>query len=227
MSPQHGSIRLISVSVRVQLDAASWSWRVLPSGKLAYDLHTVQTGTVSVPPRFRRSGRAVRDRFLSVEANPDAALRFLNSTGYFANGSLPSRPIPSDLEEFEKFQQVVKALLTTKPSQWPKVLEQYPKIGDTVNRNKAPALALNWEGNVPIGVVTAVSVVGAIVASILVDRWAGAEFRMCKNPRCRKVFEVTDARKIFCNGDCAHRSAVRAYKKRKRDRRMRDSDARR
>ena len=53
----------------------------------------------------------------------------------------------------------------------------------------------------------------------LLDVTAGNETRVCADPFCRQIFGCTRRNQIFCSPSCAHRSAVRKSRKRRRERR--------
>jgi len=49
----------------------------------------------------------------------------------------------------------------------------------------------------------------------LLDLTSGGETHVCADLSCKRVFEVRRRNQLYCNYDCAHRAAVRSYRRRK------------
>lgn len=119
---------------------------------------------------------------------------------------------------FENWQKLIRDALIQPAQEW-KMLESKSGIKSGQFRLSGPlSITFEWESEAPRAVIRESTALGAIIATIQIDKLAGAEFKVCARPDCKNPpFKVEARHKIFCSADCGHLVAVRNSRKRARE----------
>jgi hypothetical protein len=157
----------------------------------------------------------IRKKFLELEGVEDLRT-FLEATGRF---SIPGESF-TDLKEW---QELVWALMRTDPRNWAALKKRFDaRKLKSVFLNSTPSTEFQWTAKFPALELQATCTLGAIVAITEVDHLRGAEFRLCRNPDCRQMFEVQSRHgQMYCTYQCAHRINMRTIRAKKPARRHR------
>jgi hypothetical protein len=117
-------------------------------------------------------------------------------------------------DDFREWRELLRAALTAPVEQWPSLAEQFSQRKVDILQTPFP-IQIEWQDGQPRGVVELRSALGAVIASIQIDKLRGLEFRYCARPDCRKVFQLEGRRdRIYCSMDCGHYMAVKNSRKR-------------
>lgn len=130
-------------------------------------------------------------------------------------------PVEVTFSEMQLLQRAIKDELTCPhDKQTPEWISESPFLRAALPSLMSP---LKFLMVTPTGAtIWPGSGIEAIVATIVLDRAWGAEFRCCRREDCGQVFRVRDPRQLFCTHRCAHLVVVRkSRKRRKRVRRSR------
>lgn len=148
----------------------------------------------------------IREEFLRL--GQSEVYDFLVRTGIFHR---------SGFGGLQEWQDLIGKLMVTEPDRWPGLKNVSElKMREVLSLPMPKAKLAGTTNKVALELWTA-STLGAMVAQIQVEHLSGAKFRFCRSPYCRRPFEISDPRKIYCDHLCATRENMR--RKRKRDRR--------
>lgn len=110
---------------------------------------------------------------------------------------------------FAEWQELLRAALITPPRKWKNLNQHFDSR--KVRRFLAPLrFRDDWDSDVPSLRIVATDSLTAMIATVRIDRYQNAEFRVCARPDCKSApFRVEPRHKIYCGSDCAHLVAVR------------------
>jgi hypothetical protein len=147
---------------------------------------------------------AVRHEFLSL-TDPQVH-DFLTRTGIFY-------PLCLGFRDLQAWQMLIRALMVNPLEKWATL----PDVG----REKVeavlslPAPRAKWSGTTDMHGLElwTASTLAAIVTLIRIEQLSGAKFRLCSSSYCRRPFEASDPRKIYCSQTCGNRESMRRTRK--------------
>jgi hypothetical protein len=147
----------------------------------------------------------LRNEFLSWP--PDEWKGFIAKAGNFGFSRISK-------EKFEQWQKLLREALARPAREWRALDPMFQIPGAGIQLSRQSRIAFNWEGDTPQAIISARTALEAIIATIQIDKLAGAEFRICARHDCKNPpFRVEARQKIFCSSDCAHLAAVRKNRK--------------
>jgi hypothetical protein len=148
----------------------------------------------------------LRDEFLSLQ--PENWQAFIAMTGWFC-------PFPISRNYFQRCQEfVVKALLQP-ASEWAALEKGLGDLDSRLRLSSEKQISFQWDGEVPVAKIHTIWSLGAIFATVQIEKLQKAEFRRCARSDCKNPpFRVETEHKIYCSSDCAHLVAVRNSRKR-------------
>jgi hypothetical protein len=142
-------------------------------------------------------GWDLRDDFLSLKADSEAALAILNRWGRW----IPWRNYV-DMAEISALQQAVRQALTSPAEIWFRSLYASPPM---VNSRST---------EFPYFVVLTDACEAAIRTTTTIDLLKKLKFKSCARPDCPMVFPVTSKHeRNYCTQYCAHLESVRRARK--------------
>jgi hypothetical protein len=155
----------------------------------------------------------VRERFLKLKRSDNELLGFLNDTGRW-DSSLG----PHAIENIWGWQDAIKDMLLHQGRDWQEIISEH--------LNAYLALAglaayMDVEFRFSEGTcwveLTPYGCIGALLATVLLDRSGGARFRICRRSDCQELYQVQSRhRRKYCSQYCGHLESVRASRKPKR-----------
>jgi hypothetical protein len=217
------------------------------------DLHAIaENGDVKSPPFpylektwIAKGADEIRDRLLAVRDQKDVA-EFLNYSGYIVmlsvgeGSTTPAYPIRPEQVSGQLMNYVMSwkhacgEILTPAYRYWPKTtaesLEGRGTVRDYARRGTGRfneiLITFRWdESGKPVLTLRPATRLEAAVLSCHLVKLAGWKFRQCAS--CGEVFQVAWRKEKFCSARCAHRDAVRNFRKRARKKNARKKNARR
>lgn len=155
----------------------------------------------------------IREEFFFIKST-NHLLFFLEKTGLF------SRPT-DDFADLQEWKSLFKLLMRTNPVSWPQLKGGFAKSKlELVLRSRLPQFEIMWSRDRHKVVLTTVSTLTAILASIQIDHLRGVKYVFCRREDCGKPYRFR-SNKLFCNYDCAHLHTVRRLRAEERRRRKR------
>ncbi len=167
-------------------------------------------GQDSLTPFYGRWGTGPDD--LTVPWERFRAVLDKMKTDEALAGDLSARLIS---EEYMEWRSLVRAAMTCKMTDWPKLNREFPQ--SKVTRLCQPlALAIEWRNGRPHGIITCTGILQALIATLHIDAVIGAEYRFCACVGCTNSFKVKRKDQRYCDDDCKHRQTVRDGRERQR-----------
>jgi len=148
----------------------------------------------------------MREDFLSWQ--PENWQTFIAMTGWFC-------PFPISKNYFQRCQEFVAEALIHPASEWAALEEALGSLDPRLKLSSEKQISFQWDGEVPAAKIHTIWSLGAIFATVQIEKLQKAEFRRCARSDCKNPpFRVEARHKIFCSSDCAHLVAVRNSRER-------------
>jgi hypothetical protein len=170
-------------------------------------------------------GQVYLDAFLSI-SSPSDAVKFLNryDDPHIKRYLEPLKvDQPLMYSDIIWFQEILRRAATTPISEWSQLQPSpHPHLCiHTRHFDQLPPLKCSVQVEYKDGAVGAnfISPDGYEnwFAVLFFEKASGAEFRLCERVGCHKLFRVESQQgKKYCSTDCAHVSAMRAWRERKK-----------
>lgn len=170
-------------------------------------------------PREFVEGHVYREQLLAIRT-PEDALQFLrkyDDPGLNTRDNLYQREIP--FSTIVRFQELLRKAATTPLTEWSRV--RFPKDGfgdqgdSSVEQNVG--LTVYLEQGALVGRFENDDGSSVCLTDLFFELAAGVEFRLCEREGCSELFRVeTQLNRKYCSGECAHISAMRAWRARKK-----------
>jgi hypothetical protein len=164
-----------------------------PSPDDLYDLQAHETGEDYGP----LPGHWLRDEFLRWD--PEKWQSFIFMSGDFDGGQMSQR-------KFIRWQVIIETAVTFPAHQWRGrlTLLKIPRH-DIAKLYQPLSVLCAFDALTPTGVITADTVLDAIIAAVQLAKITQGDFRRCANPTCKKPpFPVGKRRKRCCSPECTH-----------------------
>ncbi|MCU1309868.1 MAG: hypothetical protein JWO20_993 [Candidatus Angelobacter sp.] len=164
----------------------------------------------------------VRDYFLASESDAEI-LNFLNKTGHFSKRLNVKGAWSYD--SFRMWHTAFRGLLQRHPSGWgawaSKQFEHEPMIIKALQVYSQIPVDFRWTKTQHYAFFKATDTLGAILATIYIDKLRGAKHGFCARPDCRKDFEfISKHKRKYCSPSCAHLETVRRLRERQKSRKQ-------
>jgi hypothetical protein len=182
---------VLNLPVRFTVDARPAQWRL--DGK---QLTARRTGILRTPV----DPWAIRQEFRATAGDDARLMGFLNQFGWWGE------PYPRHPRDYHEFRQEIDDILLTPPG----LLRTRTFLAAHLVK-KDFTLRFRWERHQMLpSEVDADGIYDALCLTVHVDLLRQVEFRKCKRPDCREIYEVTsNHHREYHAQYCAHLESVR------------------
>ena len=179
----------------------------VPANRVQVSLNPYLRDPDSAPSQFihenvRLDPWGLRDKFLTWP--PEDWERFMLMAGSFSTSGLSK-------QEFTEWQELMREVLLrgTNKNKWRGFRGRFDPR--KVAKLLAPLpMEFKWDEKAPSARIVTMRSLNAMIATIQLDLFQGAEFRVCARHDCTEPpFRVGRREKQYCCPECAHLAAVR------------------